>query len=317
MTDLSINLYKSMYLMRRAEETIQFHYAEDEMKTPMHMSMGEEAIVAGVCGALKPEDQVLGSYRSHALYLAKTGETDRFFGEMYGRKTGIAMGKAGSMHLSAPDQGLLCCSAIVATSIPVALGVAFANKYQDKKKKVAVFFGDGATEEGAFWESLNAACLMRLPLLFVCEDNEFAIHAHIKDRQAYHIPEAVRPFGFHVHSSKTTDVEEIYRATREAIDFMDKNGMPAFIHCRYHRYLEHVGVSEDYCHEYRCKEDYLEYYDADPLKVQRERLLSDGFAPEELAAVEKGIDIMIKRSIEKAKQATYADYSCLLGDVYA
>ncbi len=114
MTSLNLELYRKMYLIRKSEETIQEYYPQDDMKTPMHMSMGEEAIVAGVVGALKSEDQVLGTYRSHALYLAKTGETDLFFAEMYGKATGMAQGKSGSMHLSAPQKGLLCCSAIVA-----------------------------------------------------------------------------------------------------------------------------------------------------------------------------------------------------------
>ena len=182
---LNVRLYEKMYLIRKAEEAIQEYYPEDDMKTPMHMSMGEEAIVAGVCEALDPEDQVLGTYRSHALYLAKTSETNRFFAEMYGKATGVARGKAGSMHLSSFEHGLLCSSAIVASSIPVALGVAFANKYKNRNKKVVVFFGDGAVDEGSFWESVNFAGLKKLPLLFVCEDNGLAVHTRREDRQGY------------------------------------------------------------------------------------------------------------------------------------
>ena len=128
------------------------------MKTPMHMSTGAEAICAGVCQALRPQDQVIGTYRTHGIYLAKTGETDRFFAEMYGRATGMAKGKAGSMHLTAPEAGLICTSAIVGTTIPVALGAAYANRQNAQDRVVAVFFGDGAIDEGVFWESINIAC---------------------------------------------------------------------------------------------------------------------------------------------------------------
>ena len=173
---LNVELYRKMCLIRTAETAICEHYPEDELKTPMHMSMGGEAICAGVCHALKAEDQVLGTYRSHGIYLAKTMETDRFFAEMYGRATGTSRGKAGSMHLMAPEHGLICTSAIVASHIPVALGAAFVNKATDNGQTVAVFFGDGAIDEGVFWESLNFACLRKLPVMFVCEDNGFAVH---------------------------------------------------------------------------------------------------------------------------------------------
>src|ERR1051325_10109780 len=118
MSELNRALYQKVFLIRRAEQAIREHYASDAMKTPMHMSTGGEAICAGVCQALRAVDQVIGTYRSHGIYLAKTGETDRFFAEMYGRQTGMAKGKAGSMHLTAHEAGLICTSAIVGTTIP-------------------------------------------------------------------------------------------------------------------------------------------------------------------------------------------------------
>ena len=120
---------------------IQKHYAEDEMKTPMHMSMGEEAIVVGVLEAVGKKSQVFGTYRTHALYLARTMETDRFFAEMYGKETGVSRGKAGSMHLSEPEAGMMMASAVVGTTIPVAVGAAFANAYQKNGKIVGIVVG--------------------------------------------------------------------------------------------------------------------------------------------------------------------------------
>jgi len=315
--DLCIKLYKTMYLIRKAEERIQEYYPNDEMKTPMHMSMGEEAIVAGVCCALSPDDQVLGTYRSHALYLAKTGETDRFFSEMYGKATGCARGKAGSMHLSAPEQGLLCCSAIVASSIPVALGTAFANKYKQNAKKVAVFFGDGALDAGVFWESLNFACLKKLPILFICEDNGFAVHTRRELRQGYaSINEVVSKFNCNEFQEDTTDAEAIYNVSRDAIGVLEENDGPCFLRFSYYRYLEHVGINEDFDAGYRSRSGYSQWREKDPLTVQKSKLLLKGMSMEALAVMESEIDAKIMKSIELAKNAPFAKTCELQQGVY-
>src|SRR3990167_7920577 len=163
---LSVELYKKLYLIRQAENAILKYYPENDMTTPMHMSIGQEAVSVGVCQAMAPQDQVMGSYRSHALFLAKTGDTDQFFAEMYGRETSPMDGKAGSMHMSDPESGMLASSAIVSSTIPIILGVAYANKMKKNGLMAAVFFGDGATDEGVFWESVNVAALKKLPVIF-------------------------------------------------------------------------------------------------------------------------------------------------------
>ena len=211
MSDLGMALYRDMFLCREAEEAICREYMSDVMKTPMHMSMGGEAIAAGICRALGVQDQLVGTYRSHAIYLCRTGETDLFFAEMYGKATGMAHGKGGSMHLSAPEAGLISTSAIVASGIPVAVGAAFANRRQGNGKVVAVFFGDGAVDEGVFWESLNAACLWKLPVLFICEDNGLAVHTPKEVRHGYSdLSEIVAQYRCSVFRDDTTDVERIH-----------------------------------------------------------------------------------------------------------
>lgn len=306
MSDLNLNfeLYRRLLLIRRAEELIGQHYARNEMKTPMHMSMGQEAIAVGVCWAIGLEGQVLASYRSHAAYIAKTNETDRFFAELYGRVTGTAQGKAGSMHLSDPDQGHLGSSAVVASSIPAAIGAAFANKYNANGKIVAVFFGEGAMDEGVFWESLNAACVMKLPVIFVCEDNGWAVHTPPSVRQGYSsIPKVVGGFDCRVFSSDTTDVEEIYRISTEAIDSIRKTGQPAFLHLQCYRYLEHVGTGKDFDAGYRSEDEYRAWFARDPLRVARAKLLGMGQSEEGLMAFEAAIQAEVHASMEKAKAA--------------
>lgn len=315
--DLSLRLYNDLYLIRTAEERIRQDYFDDQMKTPVHLSLGEEAIVAGVSLALSPQDQVFGTYRSHALYLARGGDLATFYCELYGRDAGIAQGKAGSMHLSNPEVGFMLSSAIVSSVIPVAMGAAYANKYLDRDQLTAVFFGDGATEEGVFWETLNASVVKGLPLLLVCENNELAIHAKIQDRQAYQIPRAVRSFGIEVFEAETTCCEDIYLLARQAVSAIKTSGKPALLHLRYHRYLEHVGVSEDYNAGYRCRDDFEDWYQADPVAGQRQRLLDNGVPLEEIEAIEERIDRAIDQAVAIAKEAPFADLCAVEQEVYA
>jgi TPP-dependent pyruvate/acetoin dehydrogenase alpha subunit len=315
---LSLELYKNLYLIRRAEEEIREHYTENEMKTPMHMSMGEEAIAVGVCHALKAEDQVFGTYRSHATYLAKTQNIEDFFAEMYGKDTALLKGKGGSMHLCAPEAGFMGTSAIVASVIPVAVGAAFANKQRGNGKIVAVFFGDGALDEGDFWESLNVACLMKLPILFVCEDNGFAVHTPTSKRQGYaSITDIVSRFNCNVLREKTTDVEIIYGLTLKAIESIKTTQMPCFMHLRYYRYLEHVGVNEDFDAGYRSREEFEEWCKVDPVNLQRKKLLNHNIKEEELIKVEREIDNRIENSLRSAKEALFADPGELYRGIFA
>jgi TPP-dependent pyruvate/acetoin dehydrogenase alpha subunit len=318
MPNLNLELYRKLYLARRAEEKIRQHYMEDEMKTPMHMSMGEEAIAVGVCQALKAEDHVFCTYRSHAIFLAKTQKTDDFFAEMCGKDTALLKGKGGSMHMCAPEFGFMGTSAIVASIIPVAVGAAFANKRKDNGKVVAVFFGDGAIDEGDFWESLNVACLMKLPVLFVCEDNELAVHTASYKRRGYaSITDIVSKFNCNVLKENTTDAEVIYELTRQAIRLIKTNQMPCFMHLRYYRYLEHVGVNEDFDAGYRSREEFEEWYKKDPVSLQREKLLKNGVREEEIIKFERETNNQIENSIRLAKEAPFSEASELYKDVLA
>lgn len=315
--DLNIELYRKMYLIRTAERGICDKYSEDGMKTPMHMSMGEEAIAAGVVLALKEIDQIFGTYRSHAIYLAKTGDSDDFFAELYGRSTALLKGRGGSMHLCAPKHGFMGTSAIVASSIPVAVGSAFANKCFNNKKIVAVFFGDGAVDEGVFWESLNCACLMKIPILFVYEDNGYAVHSPVSQRHGYNsITKIIEGFNCLVRSTDTTDVEEIYNLTSECLEELRKNSRPVFLHLKYYRYCEHVGIAEDFNAGYRLKAEFEEWKKRDPLLLQRNKLINLGFSEDEINKIEKEINLQIEGSIKRAQNAPFPDKNDLHKELY-
>jgi len=313
---IKLKLYKKIYLIRKTEETIQKYYCENEMKTPMHMSLGEEAIVAGVCEVLNKEDQVFGTHRSHALYLAKTEEIDLFFAELYGKETGFAKGKSGSMHLSCPKYGFMGSSAIVGGNFAMAVGAAFANKYKNNNKVVVVFFGDGAIDEGSFWESMNIACLMELPIIFVCEDNGLAVYTNDGKRHGYKsISNIISKFNCNIVKSESTDTEEIYNITKNIIEKMKKNNQPSFMHLKYYRYLDHVGVNEDFDLLYRNKKEFNDWIERDPIKILRNKLLIE-INENLIIQVEKEINDKISNSIKIAKKSLICDIKELYKDVF-
>ena len=303
---LSLELYRKLYMARRAEEFIIQYYPEDDMKTPMHMSMGEEAIAVGVCHALGLENHIWTSYRTHAAFLAKTEDTDKFFGELYGKVTGTAEGKAGSMHLADPSRGHMAASAVVASVLPPAVGMAFANRSKGNGHISCVFFGDGALDEGVFWESLNLACVMRLPVLLVCEDNRLSVHTPTHIRQGYDsITDVVSRFSCTVIEEDTTDVERIYDLTKQAMDAIRTNGGPVFLRLQCYRYLEHVGIDEDFDAGYRPRSEYEQWRERDCVALQRQRLVQQGLSQADLLQAESLIDDQILASIQQAQEAPF------------
>lgn len=316
--ELSLDLYRQMYQIRRAEELIIKHYPEDDMKTPMHMSMGQEAAAVGVCEALGPRGQIFGFYRSHAVFLAKTGDPGRFFGELYGKVTGTAHGKAGSMHLAAPDKGFMCSSAVVASAIPLAVGAAFANKQKRNDAIACAYFGDGALEEGVFWESLNVACVMKLPVLFVCEDNGLAVHTATHTRQGYKsITKVVAGFECSVWQDETNDVEAIHRVALDAVESIGRTAKPAFLRLKCYRYLEHVGTGKDFDAGYREEADFLEWSRRDALLMQRDRLLRSGVSEADVQRAEALVDDQLLMSVQSAKDAAFPDADELYRGIFA
>lgn len=287
------------------------------MKTPMHMSMGEEAIVSGVCHALSKRDFVFGTYRSHGIFLAKTMNTDGFFAEMYGRESGILKGKGGSMHLSDPKNGLLATSAVVGSTIPVSVGASFFQKKTMSGGISVVFLGDGAIDEGTFWESLNMACLFRLPVLFICEDNGFAVHTPTVMRHGYKsISEIVSKFDCFVFSENTTDPEVVYGLTKKARRLILKKSKPVFLYLRYYRYLEHVGTHEDFSAGYRKQDEYKSWLKKDPLKMLIISLKNMGFDNKELQKISLSVDLQIQKSVIKAKKSNFAGAGELLKNIF-
>ena len=255
--ELTARLYRSLRRIRRVEEEIVRVYPSDSIKSPVHLSIGQEAVATGVCEALEPADVVFGSYRGHAMYLAKGGSLPRMIAELYGKADGCARGKGGSMHLVDVERGVMGTSAVVGTTIPNAVGYAYALKHRRENRIAVSFHGDGATEEGVFAESLNFAALKQLPILFVCENNGYAIHTHQSRRQAtLDICTRVRAHGIPAETIEDGDVFRILQAARAAAAAV-RSGSPGprYIECITSRWLEHVGPGEDFELGFRSREE--------------------------------------------------------------
>jgi TPP-dependent pyruvate/acetoin dehydrogenase alpha subunit len=266
--------YWSLYRIRRVEEEIARIYPTDAIKSPVHLSIGQEAISVGVCEALGDQDIVFGTYRGHALYLAKGGDLKGMLAELYGKSTGVAKGKGGSMHLIDTSVGVMGMSAIVATTIPQAVGYAYAMKVQKKDSVVVSFFGDGATEEGVFHESLNFAALMKLPIVFICENNAYAIRAHRRERQPQDgIFNHSLAYGIPGEKLAGDDVIQIYDSVKKAVsNIRDNQTGPVFFECTTYRWMEHVGPNEDFDKGYRSREEAEPWYASDQVKFIGQQL---------------------------------------------
>ncbi len=255
-----------MRRIRRVEEEIERLYPTDKIKSPVHLSIGQEAGSVGVCDALRPDDVIFATYRGHAAYLAKGGGLKEMIAELYGKAAGCGAGKSGSMHLIDVAAGVMGTSAIVGTTIPQAVGYAFALKADKSDRVVVSFFGDGATEEGVFHESMNFAALKRLPVLFVCENNLYAIHSHIRDRHAnLDFCARARSYGMSAERVAGNDVLALRAVVDAVLPEIRRGHGPCFIELETYRYARHVGPGGDLSLGYRSQAEFDDWQGRDQI----------------------------------------------------
>lgn len=306
-------IYRQLYLIRRVEERVAEIYPSDKIRSPVHLSIGQEAVSVAVCLPLRPDDVVFGTYRGHGTYLAKGGDLNAMMAELYGKATGCAKGKGGSMHLVDPDCGVMGTSAVVGTGIANAVGYAYAMRLIGRGRVVAAVFGDGAVEEGVFSESLNFAALHRLPIVFVCEHNQYAIHSHVHARQATdRLVDRMRTFGVDAHRVPRNDVLLMLERMTAAVEKARCGDGPVFLEFETYRWREHVGPGEDYDLGYRSRED-LEPWIADDQVPRLGAMLEEGQKQRIEAEVERSIDA----AVDFAEASPFPDPTELLTDVLA
>jgi len=270
----NVGLYRELFYealrIRLVEEKIIELYPSDLIQSPVHLSIGQEAVAVGVCSNLDRDDWIFINYRGHAFYLAKGAPLPEFFAELMGKKNGQSKGKAGSMHMASPAQGVMGASAVVGSTISHAVGAALISKIKKENKIFVTNFGDGALEQGVLHESLNFASLYNTPVLFLCEDNNLAVHSPASERQAFSIKQLVSSYGIpYFEIDQGYDFLAVKQQSQKVISLVRKKRTPVFLKVNTARYKEHVGPGEDFTAGYRSKGEMDKWKALDPLITDR------------------------------------------------
>jgi pyruvate dehydrogenase E1 component alpha subunit len=315
-----IQLYKELVRIRFVEQTIAKRYSEQKMRCPVHLSVGQEAVAVGICSNLKKQDKVFTAHRSHAHYLAKGGSLKKMIAELYGKFNGCAKGKGGSMHLIDIDSGVLGAVPIVGSTIPIGTGAAWAEKLNNSKNIVVIFFGEGATEEGVFQESLDYAALRQLPILFVCENNRYSVYSSIEKRQSPNRPilrlaKSIGVDGFHLDGN---DVLKIYNESKELITKIKKKKKPFLLLLDTFRHLEHCGPNNDDILSYRPEKYINAWLNRCPIKKFRNNLFKKKILTKKIIEkLNQNILDEIKKAFLFAEKSKFPKKEELHKDIYA
>ena len=315
-----LRLFYSMLRIRMVEDAIAAYYPEQEMRCPVHLSIGQEAVAAGVCANLTDVDYVLSNHRSHDHYLAKGGNLTAMMAEIFGKEDGCTRGKGGSMHLIDLKAGFLGAVPIVGSTIPIAAGVALGTLMKGEKRITTVFFGDGTIEEGVFHEALNFAALKKLPLLFVCENNLYSVYSPLSVRQPANreIVSIARGHGVESYQGDGNDVLDVYHLTKKAVNTINQRGGPVFLEFSTYRWREHCGPNYDNTIGYRTEEEFLFWKERCPIErfkhylIQQKMIDFDGV--EDMC---KKIKTEINSAIQKAKKSDFPNKEELFEGIYA
>jgi TPP-dependent pyruvate/acetoin dehydrogenase alpha subunit len=313
-----LELYRKMILIRRFEEKVVEVYPQQEMKTPVHLYIGQEAVAVGSCANLRQDDYVFTTHRSHGHCLAKGVDPQVLYAEFYGRVTGCCKGKGGSMHPVAPEYGILGTSAIVGGGIPLAVGTALASRMKQDGKVSMVFFGDGAADEGTLPESLNFAALKSLPVVFICENNFYASNSYQAVRHSQgNIAKKAGGYGIPGMRIDGNNVLKVYHTVHSAVNRARRGEGPTFIECKTYRWKGHVGPETDYQKGFRPQHELEEWMDKCPIKAYKKFLMKHQFWTEALHQnMIQEIDTELESALKFAKASPFPEKEELFKDVY-
>jgi len=313
-----LSLYANMIKIRMFEERVSELLLAGEIKCPTHLYIGQEAVAAGVCANLRKDDYTFGTYRSHGFYIAKGGDLNGLMAELLGKATGCSRGRGGSMHVVAPEIGILGTSAIVGGTVPLAVGCAMAMKLKNDKRVVVSFFGDGATDEGVFYESVSFASLKKLPIVFVCENNFYSTHLPLRFRQpADNIWQRVKAFTMPAAHVDGNDVVAVYLTSRNAVEHARAKEGPFFIECRTYRWRAHVGPWDDIDVGFRTRKEVDKWKKRCPIKkLERTLFEMQILNAEKNDNIRTELEDEIAHAYEFASQSVYPDGKELLEYVY-
>jgi TPP-dependent pyruvate/acetoin dehydrogenase alpha subunit len=313
------SLLFTLMRIRTVEERIAELYPEQQMRCPVHLCIGEEAVAAGVCANLTKEDYVLSNHRSHAHYLAKGGNLKAMIAEVYGKATGCSKGKGGSMHLIDLAAGFLGAAPIIGSTIPITVGTAFSTQMLGEQRVSVTFLGDAATEEGVLYESLNFAALKKLPVVFVCENNLYSVYSPLSVRQppGREIYRLAEGHGIPSFQGDGNNVVEVYEKSGEAIARARKGEGPTFLEFKTFRWREHVGPYFDNDLGYRTEKEYLEWRKRCPLETYQSYLVKEGLIKQaEIDRMTQQSKAEMDEAVAFAKASPFPDESTLMENVY-
>ena len=309
-------LLEKMMLSRKFEESVQYYFSLGMIHGTTHLGIGEEATAAGTCLALHPGDDMFATHRGHSAAICKGVDVRRMMAEIFGRETGVCRGRGGSMHIADRDVGALGSNGIVGPSVALACGAAFAHKYRGEEAVSAAFFGDGATNEGIFHESMNLASVWGLPVLFVCTNNLYGMSTHIsRAMKNTEIADRAKPYLMKSFTVDGNDAEAVFDTVTEARDYAVSSCEPVLIVENTYRISGH---SKSDGNQYRTKEEIQRWKQRDPVRLHREKLLARGIATEEeISLVDRQTTEEIEKAVRFAIESPYPKVEDIYEDVYA
>ena len=314
--EFRIQMYRSQFALRQFETRAYDLFLENYVKGTSHLSIGQEAIAAGVAAAMRPTDWTFATYRGHAHTLARGVPMAPVFAELMGRTSGLMAGKGGSMHLTSVEHGVMGSYAIIGAHLPIACGAAWSAQYRGTDQVAVAFFGDGSTNIGSFHEALNFAAVWKLPVIFFCENNLWMEYTRTSDVTAVANPAADRAAAYGLASIiiDGNDADEVYEVTAAAITRARAGDGPSMIEAKTYR---HGGHSRADPGKYRPDEELAEWLARDPIPRYRTRLLEAGVSEDELRAIESDVDAEVDVATEEAKLGGVPGEDLLLKDVWA
>lgn len=314
-----INLYSKLMRLRLVEETIAHEYPKQEIRCPIHLCLGQEAISVGATAALTAQDALFGTHRSHGPYVASGGDIRAMFAELYGKAGGCCNGRAGSMHLMDLKAGFWGSIPIVGSTLPIATGVAFAFQMQNKPLVSMIIFGEGATEEGVFQESIQFAVLKKLPVIFICENNGFSVNTPLEERRPkdFELDELVKAYGISTYHGDGNDVLSIYNTCRTAVEQARLGAGPSFLEFDTYRWMEHCGPYDDHHLACRSQEEFDIWKQRDPVMIAEKILVEYGISLQELEQIKKEEHANILKALQYAQDTPFPQPATASNGVYA
>jgi pyruvate dehydrogenase E1 component alpha subunit len=315
--DRQQKMFFDLLRIRRVEEEIAWRYPEQQMRCPTHLCIGQEAIAVGVCSALSKEDYVLSAHRAHAHYLAKGGNLKKFIAELYGKKSGCAGGRGGSMHLIDLEAGFLGCVPIVGSTIPLGVGAAFGAKQQNKDNVTIVFLGDAATEEGVFYESLNFAKFHNLPVLFVCENNSYSVNTRYEHRRlsTQKLSHIVESFGIETTVGDGQNCSDVSALTVKLVKEIKETSQPKFLELNTYLCIEHCGPGAE---ALKPQEELTAWIKRDPVDLYKKFLSEQNIIDSNrVLEFEKSIKEEIEDAFNFAINSPFPERETLMTNVFA